>query len=60
MNKFGVQYLNEALEKELRKKVCISDLRAENKEIRKTQKKFQQGYTKRNLEEIDSFMKKFL
>lgn len=58
MNKFGVQYLNEALEKELRKKVCISDLRAENKEIRKTLKKFQQGYTKRNLEEIDSFMKK--
>lgn len=55
MNKFGIQYSGEALETFLKQNSHINNTVGQYSEIRDILRKFQQGYSERKLENVDSF-----
>lgn len=57
MNKFGIQYSGEVLETSLKQNSHINNTVGQYSEIKDILKKFQQGYSKRKLENVDSFTK---
>ncbi len=57
MNKFGIQYLdNKSLRKFLGEKDIFNDSTEDHKYIREVLRKFQVGYTERDIEKVDAFM----
>ncbi len=56
MNKFGIQYSGEVLDTFLKQDPCNNEA-SQYSEVRDILRKFQQGYSKRNLESVDSFTK---
>ena len=55
MSKFGIQYSGESLETFLKQNSCIDDTVEESNDIRDILRRFQQGYSERNLENVNSF-----
>ncbi|WP_461614750.1 nuclear transport factor 2 family protein [Clostridium sp. Marseille-QA1073] len=57
MNKFGIQYLdNKSLRKFSGKKDAFNDSTENHRGIREALRKFQVGYTERDIEKVDAFM----
>ncbi|WP_027632073.1 nuclear transport factor 2 family protein [Clostridium hydrogeniformans] len=55
MSKFGIQYPGESLETFLKQNSCIDNTLEDSKDIRDILRRFRQGYSERNLENVDSF-----
>lgn len=55
MNKFGIQYTGESLEKFSQNASYIGDRERQYSEVRDILRKFQHGYIERNLDKVDCF-----
>lgn len=57
MGKFGIKYRDKSIKRLVEKKDALSDDNNQRAEVREVLHKFQVGYTERNCEKIDEFMK---
>ncbi|NBI30763.1 nuclear transport factor 2 family protein [Chengkuizengella marina] len=58
MNKFGVQYLDKKMRMHLREKDILHDSTEQHQETREILRQFQDGYTERDIDNVDSFVEK--